>query len=51
VRTFIASEIDQLLNSRSFLYALPGFLLPDSASQARLPILLTRLHALAALHQ
>jgi hypothetical protein len=51
VRTFIASEIDQLLRATSFLYALPGFLLPDSASQARLPILLERLYALAALRQ
>lgn len=49
VRTFVASEIDRLLNTGVFLYALPGFLLPDSANQARLPILLERLHALAAL--
>jgi hypothetical protein len=51
VQGFIASEIDQLLRSASFLYALPGFLSPDSASQARLPILSRRLQALAALRQ
>lgn len=51
VRTYIASEIDRLLRSTTFLYALPGFLLPDPASQARLPILLERLRALAALDQ
>jgi predicted nucleotidyltransferase len=51
VRTFISSEIDHLLSTDPFLYSLPGFLLPDPASQARLPILLERLHALAALRQ
>lgn len=50
VRAFVASEVALLLSSTAFLYALPGFLLPDPASQARLPILLERLHALAALH-
>jgi predicted nucleotidyltransferase len=49
VRAFVASEVAGLLNSTAFLYALPGFLLPDAASQARLPILLERLHKLAAL--
>lgn len=51
VRAFIAAEIDHLLSTDTFHYALPGFLLPDAASQARLPILLRRLHALAALRQ
>ena len=48
VRTFIASEFQQLLSVRAFVDALPGFLLPDAANQARLPILLDRLTELAA---
>ena len=49
VRDFIAAEIRLLLDSRVFVDALPGFLLPDAASQARLPPLLERLRALAGL--
>ena len=48
VRTFIASEFQQLLTTRAFVDALRGFLLPDDANQARLPMLLERLTALAA---
>ena len=48
VRTFIASEFQQLLAARAFVDALRGFLLPDDANQARLPMLLQRLAALAA---
>jgi hypothetical protein len=51
VRIYVASELDRQLNAASFLYALPGFLLPDAASQARLPILLDRLRSLARLNQ
>jgi hypothetical protein len=51
VQAFIASEIEQLLRTTPFLYALPGFLLPDAANQARLPILMERLHALAGLRR
>ncbi len=47
VRGYIASEIAQLLATRQFLDALPGFLLPDSASQARQALLRERLSALA----
>ncbi len=43
VRTYIASEIDELLAAPAFLDALPGYLLPDQASQARISILLERL--------
>jgi hypothetical protein len=43
VRTYIASEVRALLGTRTFIDALPGFLLPDSASQARLPLLVERL--------
>jgi hypothetical protein len=48
VRTFIASEFQQLLTARAFVDALRGFLLPDDANQARLPMLIERLTALAA---
>ncbi len=49
VRAFIASEIGFLLTNRDFVDALPGFLLPDAASQARRPLLEGRLRAIAAL--
>lgn len=49
VRIYIASEIAQLLGAPSFREAIPGFLLPDPASQARHPLLLQRLDALAHL--
>ena len=35
VRHYIASELRDLLENRDFTEALAGFLLPDSASQAR----------------
>ena len=47
VRGYIAAEMRRLLQARAFLDALPGFLLPDSATQARQPLLLDRLRALA----
>jgi hypothetical protein len=39
VRAYIAAEIRKLLAIRKFLDALPGYLLPDPASQARVSIL------------
>lgn len=48
VRTHIAAEIRKLLAIREFLDALPGYLLPDQASQARVSILLERLRKIAA---
>jgi hypothetical protein len=47
VRTFIASEMRSLLDSPDFLHALPGFLRPDAASQARRRVLEDRLRALS----
>ncbi len=47
VRGYIASEIRRLLDTRQFLDAIPGFLLPDAASQGRQSILRERLNALA----
>ena len=43
----VASEMARLLNTRAFVDALPGFLLPDSANQARYALLRQRLDALA----
>lgn len=48
VRIFVASELQQLLALRAFVDALPGFLLPDAANQARVPIPLECLTALAS---
>jgi hypothetical protein len=49
VRAYIAAEIGKLLSIRKFLDALPGYLLPDQASQARISILLERLKNIQAL--
>lgn len=46
-RAYIASELRELLASRAFVDALPGFLLPDAATQARIPMLRERLEAVA----
>jgi len=43
VRAYIASEIEKLLSTPQFTDALPGYLLPDAANLARIPILLERL--------
>jgi hypothetical protein len=47
VRTYIAAEARKLLGTRAFVDALPGFLLPDSASQGRVPLLIESLRTLA----
>src|SRR5215469_979028 len=49
VRAYIASEITKLLATQAFADALPGYLLPDQASQARVSILLERLKKIAAI--
>lgn len=48
LRTFVAEEVGRLLGEPDFLDALPGHLPPDPASQQRLPLLLSRLRAIAA---
>jgi len=48
VRKFLAGKFREFLNNRSFLDALPGHLLPDSASQQRIPILMGRITAIAS---
>jgi hypothetical protein len=47
LRTFIAEGIRSLMADPRFIDALPGFLLPDEASQGRLKILFDRLGRLA----
>jgi predicted nucleotidyltransferase len=49
VRAYIAAEFRKLFATREFLDALPGYLLPDQASQARVSILLERLQKIAGL--
>ena len=46
LRSYIAEEFTQLLKDSRFLDALPGHLLPDSASQARIPQLIERIERL-----
>jgi predicted nucleotidyltransferase len=48
LRKYIRDEIDILLNTSGFLDALPGYLLPDAASQSRIVIVLRRLQELAS---
>lgn len=43
LRGFIRDEISKLLREANFVDALPGYLLPDAASQARLPLVRSRL--------
>lgn len=47
VRTYITLTIKQLVANPIFLESLPGFLLPDAASQGRRPLLESRLRAIA----
>ena len=49
VRAYIVSEIRGLMSDDDFREAIPGFLLPDSASQWRRALLEERLNAIAAL--
>jgi len=47
LRAYIAAQIRHLLLQQHFMDALPGYLLPDSASQARLGALLRALQTIA----
>lgn len=49
VKDFLSKKLGEFLNNRSFLDALPGHLLPDSASQQRAPILMERIGAIVNL--
>jgi predicted nucleotidyltransferase len=46
---YLRRETASLLANPAFIDALPGFLLPDSASQARIGIVLGRLRGLASI--
>lgn len=48
LRAYLSAEIKGLLDTPGFHDALPGFLLPDGASQSRIHIVLRRLEALAS---
>ena len=47
VQEFLSRIFRGFLQNRSFLDALSGHLLPDNASQQRIPILMNRMHAIA----
>lgn len=49
LRSFLASRFRRLVNDPRFVEAIPGFLPGDSASQARLPMLMDRIRSIAAL--
>ena len=48
VRDYIREDLAKLLGTQDFVDALPGFLLPDEANQARFAVLRERLEALAS---
>ena len=48
VRDYIREDLAKLLGTQDFVDALPGFLLPDEANQARFVVLRERLEALAS---
>jgi hypothetical protein len=47
VQSYISSQIKQLLTEESFIDALPGYLLPDAATQARIEPLMIRMKKIA----
>jgi hypothetical protein len=49
VKTYVGQGVKDLLRESRFLEALPGYLLPDAANQARLEQLIETLHELARL--
>jgi hypothetical protein len=49
IRMFVGEAVRQLLTEPRFLDALPGYLLPDEANQARIGQLTTKLRALSRL--
>ncbi len=51
VREYIAGKIVGLLENKQFLDALPGYLLPDAASQGRMKILMDRLTRIAEMNR
>jgi hypothetical protein len=49
LREYVRREIAMLLANPRFIDALPGFLLPDAASQSRIGMVLGRLDDLASI--
>lgn len=47
VKIFLARTFNSFIQNRDFLDALPGHLLPDSASQQRIPLLMKRIRQIA----
>lgn len=47
VRSYVASKAREMLDTESFIDALPGHLLPDNASQARVTTILERVRQMA----
>jgi len=47
VKAFLSKSFKDFLLQRDFLDSLPGYLLPDSASQRRIPLLMERIRAVA----
>jgi hypothetical protein len=50
LRNYVASAVTSLLSESRFLDALPGYLLPDAANQARISLLMKKLSAIASLN-
>ena len=49
LKNFLSSVFKEFINDEHFLNSLPGHLLPDPASQSRLPILMRRIKEIAGL--
>jgi len=49
LRHYLAEQFEIWLQDSNFMDALPGHILPDPASQARLPLILQRVNTIAAL--
>jgi hypothetical protein len=47
LRAYLVERFDALLNTRAFIEALSGHLPPDTESQARLPLVIGRITAIA----
>jgi len=47
VKAFLSKSFRDFLLKRDFLDSLPGYLMPDSASQRRIPLLMERIRAVA----
>lgn len=50
LKRFLSKAVQELLKTEGFLESLPGHLLPDSANQARIPIITERLQQIASVN-